>query len=239
MGNPVKVEITGDASSLLGALNQSTAGLRGFAKDVDGVSAGLSGMMKNLTAPLAALAGLVGGGAFLKSAAKETVDWTVQAQKLARVLGTTTENASVMGVAIKGVHGDIDTFMGITAKMVKTLNSNETAFNDLGVATRDNQGHLRGAQEVLLDTFGALSQMKEGTDRNVASVQIFGRGWLETRGPSPAASWTRARPWASASSPSSPTCPSPWAPWWATSSRSRRASTVSKAAAPPTSWTSP
>ena len=102
MGNPVKVEITGDASSLLGALNQSTAGLRGFAKDVDGVSAGLSGMMKNLTAPLAALAGLVGGGAFLKSAAKETVDWTVQAQKLARVLGTTTENASVMGVAIKG-----------------------------------------------------------------------------------------------------------------------------------------
>lgn len=165
----------------MGALSQSTAGLNKFSKDVGGVSAGITSMAKSLSAPFAALAALVGGGAFLKGTISETVDWTVQAQKLARTLGVTTEQASAWGVAIKGVHGDTDTFLSIAAKMTRTLNTNETAFTNLGIATRDNQGHLRATQDVLLDTFDALSKMKEGTDRNVASTQIFGKGWIEVQ----------------------------------------------------------
>lgn len=179
--NPVQVTITGDASGLLDALNQGTAGLKGFAQEVNGVSSGLMGVVKNLQAPFMALAALVGGGAMLKGAVKETVDWTVQAQKLDRVLGITTEEASAWGVAIQEVHGDAETFLGITAKMTRTLNTNESAFNKLGVATRDGSGHLRAAQEVLLDTFAALDGFREGTDRNVSSTKIFGRSWLEVQ----------------------------------------------------------
>jgi hypothetical protein len=181
MTNPVKVEITGDATSLLGALNQGTAGLKSFAKDIDGVGASFGNLLKGIQAPFIALAGLAGGVAFLKNTVAETVEWTVQAQKLARTLGVSTEAASAFGVAIKNVHGEADTFLGIAAKMTRTLNTNEGAFNNLGVATRDSDGHLRNSQEVLLDTFEALRKMQGGTDANVASTQIFGRNFLEVQ----------------------------------------------------------
>lgn len=176
---PVSVTITGDAKGLITALNQGTSSLKTFAQDVNGISSGVMGVVKNIQAPIMALTAIIGGGAMLRGAVRETVDWAVQAQKLARVLGTTTENASAWGVAIKAIHGDADTFLAITAKMTRTLNTQESAFHKVGVATRDSAGHLRDAQSVLLDTFSALSQFKAGTDRNIASTQIFGRSWME------------------------------------------------------------
>ncbi|WP_306600761.1 phage tail tape measure C-terminal domain-containing protein [Geothrix sp. 21YS21S-2] len=181
MANPVKVEITGDAKSLFDTLHQSTAGLKGFASEVNAMGTSMSKVLGNIQAPLIALAGLVGGTSFLKGTVAETKDWTIEASKLARTLGITTEEASVFGMAISRVYGDADTFLSIAAKMTRTLNSNEEAFHNLGISTRDSSGHLRNSRDVMLDTFKALSEMKIGTDRNVASTQIFGKGWLEVQ----------------------------------------------------------
>lgn len=165
----------------MGALNQSKAGLNAFSRDVGSISGGISSALKSIQAPFMALAGLVGGAAFMKGTVSETVAWTVAAQKLGRTLGITTEEASVLNVAIKSLHGDSDTFLAITAKMTRTLNTSESAFQKLGVATRESNGDLRGSQDVLLDTFEALGKMKGGTDANVASTQIFGRNFLEVQ----------------------------------------------------------
>ncbi len=181
MAAPVRVEITGDAKGLFSALDKSTAGLKGFSKDVNALSSGMSGMFKNLTAPLAALAGLVGGGAFLKSTITETKDWTVEAGKLARTLGITTEQASVLNLAIGDIYGNMDEFLPVVGKLTKTLNTNEDAFKKLGVATRDNQGHLRPTMAIMAEVNTKLMEMKAGTDRNVASTQIYGKGWMEVQ----------------------------------------------------------
>ena len=84
-------------------------------------------------------------------------------------------------MAVRSVYGDAETFLSITAKMTRTLNTSEDSFTKLGIATRDSSGHLRNSRDILLDTFDALGQMKKGTDANVASTQIFGRNFLEVQ----------------------------------------------------------
>ena len=181
MANELKILITGDASSAMGVLDQFSKQVRDSTGGIESQFRGLNKIVANFAAPFAALMAVVGGGAFLKGTINETRDWTVEAQKLARTLGVTTEEASVFGVAIREVHGDADMFLSIATKMTRTLNSNESAFQKLGVATRDHEGHLRNTKDIMLDTFAALSTMKEGTDRNIASTQIFGKGWLEVQ----------------------------------------------------------
>jgi len=177
----LKFLISGDAGGALAALAKFSAGVKDSTSQVEKQFTGMGAVIKNLAAPLAALGAIIGGGAMFKDMVNETKDWTVEAQKLAKTLGTSTEDASAFGVAIKGVHGDADTFQGIVAKMTRSLNTNEDAFHNLGVATRDSNGHLRGSKDILLDTFGALKNMKAGTDANVASTQIFGRNFMEVR----------------------------------------------------------
>ncbi len=181
MAAPVKVEITGDATGLSGALAKVQGDLKGFAGDVNSMTGGLGKAFDAIKAPMLAIAGIFGGAAFLKSTVEETKNWTVEAMKLSRVLGITTESASVLNLAIGDIYGTMDEFLPVVAKITKTLNSDEDAFKRLGVATRDTNGHLRPTTEIIADVNTKLAAMKAGTDRNVASAQIYGKGWLEVQ----------------------------------------------------------
>lgn len=181
LSDSMSIKITGDPKLLLSALEQSTAGLKSFAREVDSIGAGMGGMLKNLQAPILALAGLVGGGAFLAGTITETKDWAVEASKLSKTLGITTEQASVLNLAIGDIYGNMDEFLPVVAKLTKSLNANEDAFKKLGVATRDNQGHLRPTLSIMADVNTKLMEMKSGTDRNVASMQIYGKGWMDVQ----------------------------------------------------------
>lgn len=180
MGNPkVQVEITGDTKGLFEALGKSSGALKGFANQVEAHTAGLGKIVNNLKAPLIALAGVVGGGAFLKGTIEETKSWTVEAMKLSKTLGISTEEASVLNLAVGDIYGSMDEFLPVVTKLTKTLNADEEAFHRLGVETRDSQGHLRPTVAIMQDVNSKLAGMKSGTDRNIESQRIYGRGWLE------------------------------------------------------------
>ena len=179
MAAPVKVEITGEAKGLFDTLEKSSGAVKGFAREVEAHTAGLGQIVSNLKAPFIALAGVVGGGAFLKSTVDETKNWTVESMKLARTLGISTEEASVLNVAIGDIYGSMDEFLPVVSKLTRTLNSDEDAFKRLGVATRDEQGNLRPALTIMQEVNSRLSSMKSGMDRNLESQRIYGRGWLE------------------------------------------------------------
>jgi|GEM_PF-6890687 len=175
----LQVLITGDATGLLKALGESSLAMKSMATEMEATAAGLNSLFTNLAAPLAAIAGLVGGVEFLKGTVDATKDWTVEAQKLARVLGITTEQASVLNVAIRDIHGNTDDYLAAAGKMIKTLGTNEEAFTRLGVATRDNNGRLREAPSIMADVSEKLNGIEKGTDRGVAASQIFGKSWKE------------------------------------------------------------
>lgn len=176
-----KVTISGDASGLFKALSDSSLAMKAAAKEIEGATGGLKSMFTNLAAPLVAITAVVGGKEFLKGTIEETKSWTVEAQKLARVLGITTEQASVLNLAIGDIYGTQEEYLGAVAKLTKTLNTNEEAFKKLGVATRDQNGRLRDTPSIMADVNLALMGMKVGTDRNIASAQIYGKSWMEVQ----------------------------------------------------------
>jgi len=177
----LKVLITGDASGLSNALGQASKASQGAAKEMEAAIGGLKNLLAGFAAPLAALAAVFGGGRFLKTTIEETKSWTVEAQKLARVLGITTEAASVLNLAIGDIYGDQEGYLAAVAKLTKSLNTNEDAFHRLGVETRDQNGRLRDTPSIMAEVNQALAGMKAGTDRNVASSQIYGKSWLEAQ----------------------------------------------------------
>jgi SLT domain-containing protein len=175
----LKVKITGDATSALGALNQFSKQVEGTASHVDGIAGKLGALLSGIQAPLAALTGVIGGGALMQSAINETVNWTKEANKLSKALGITTQEASVLNLAVGDIYGSLDEFLPAMGKLVKTIASDEDAFKRLGVSTRDAQGNLRPMTEIMTDTNAALLKLKAGTDRNVEGVRIYGKSWAE------------------------------------------------------------
>ena len=176
-----KVVITGDASGLFKTLGDSSAAVKGMAKEMEGAVGGLKNMLMGFAAPLAALAAVVGGKEFLKGTIDETKNWTVEAQKLSRVLNITTEAASVLNLAIGDIYGTQEEYLGAVAKLTRTLNTNEEAFHRLGVATRDQNGAFRDTPTIMAEVNAALLKIEGGTARNVASAQIYGKSWMEVQ----------------------------------------------------------
>lgn len=175
----VEVEITSEYSGLLGGLDKASKHVKAKAAEIEGHTEALAAIGPRFLAPFAALAGLVGGGAFLKGAVDETVAWTVESQKLARVLGLSTEAASVYNVAIGDIHVSQEDFLAANAKLVKTLSTNEDAFRRMGVETRDMNNRYRDSPTIMADVNAKLLLIKEGTERNVAAQKIFGKGWQD------------------------------------------------------------
>lgn len=170
----VQVTILGDASQLMSTLGVASKGVEGMAREMQSALGGLQKMLLGFTA-------LFGGAEFLKETISETKNWTVEAQKLARVLGITTEQASVLNLAIGDIYGTQEEYLGAVAKLTKTLNTNEDAFHKLGVETRDQNGRLRDTPSIMAEVNQKLMQMKSGTDRNIASAQIYGKSWMEVQ----------------------------------------------------------
>ena len=176
-----KVVISGDASGLFKTLGDSSKAVKGMAKEMEGAAGGLKNLLMGFTAPLAALAAVVGGKEFLKGTVEETKNWTVEAQKLSRVLNITTEAASVLNLAIGDIYGTQEEYLGAVAKLTKSLNGNEEAFHRLGVATRDQNGAFRDTPTIMAEVNAALAKIEGGTARNVASAQIYGKSWMEVQ----------------------------------------------------------
>lgn len=181
MSGETKVTITGDATGLFKVLGDASKATQGAAKEMEGAAGGVKNLLMGFAAPLAALGAVLGGKEFLKGTIDETKTWTVEAQKLGRVLGITTERASVLNLAIGDIYGTQEEYLGAVAKLTKTLNSNEEAFRRLGVETRDHGRRLKDTPTIMAEVNQKLMEMKSGTDRNIASAQIYGKSWMEVQ----------------------------------------------------------
>lgn len=144
---------------------------------------GLSAAMTGAVAGLAAgLAGAVVSGvgqltAKLGEVKEAAVEWGVENIQLARTMGITATEASVLSIAVGDVYGSTKQLEQATGLITQKLNTKEEAFRRLGVATRDSNGNFRDSLEIFLDVTKKLNDMKSGTDRNLEGVRIFGRAW--------------------------------------------------------------
>jgi len=124
----------------------------------------------------AAVGMVVGAGLLAKKGIDETVQLTVETQKLARALNIGATEANNWRIAIGDVYGSTDEFITLTQAMNRQLRNNEDGLKAMGLATRDANGDFRDQKDLVMDALGVLREYKAGTDRNLAAQELFGRG---------------------------------------------------------------
>ena len=170
----ISVQIGADSSKLAADLAKAHSMFDSTAKQVSSL---FSGAGSALSAGL----GLLAGGAILKDTISTTIKVTDEIRKLSGQLGISAEQASVLRVGLDDVFISTDTFSSAASKLTKTLKTDEQAFIDLGVATRDSNGNFRDTTAIMADTNSKLSEFSAGTDRNIEGMKIYGKGWDEAR----------------------------------------------------------
>lgn len=144
--------------------------------------------VKGLRGAISAALGVLGAGSFIGKAIGNASADAVAAERLGNILGITVERASELRIALNDVEVEQDAYTALVAKMTgklreneQGLRANEDRFKALGVVTRDANGNLLDGEQLMRNGARALLQFKEGTDRNLASIELFGRGWEEVQ----------------------------------------------------------
>jgi hypothetical protein len=124
------------------------------------------------------LAGALSVGA-MKSAIDAATSYNASIISLSRVMGTTTEQASVLATAIKIIGGTTEEYASINMKLAMHVKGNSDALEQLGVTLKDGNGHLLSQQEIFDNSIKAMNEYKEGADRNQFALYAFGRSAQE------------------------------------------------------------
>ena len=160
-------KIAGSMTSVHSAVKEGFGG-------IDAIMASVKGAMAGITAVIA-------GGAAFKEAVNATQEWDKESMKLAATMGITTEKATSLIVAGTSLGISSEMISGAMKGMTRALGTNEKSFTDLGIATRDSNGHYRDALDIMLDANRVLADTKEGFDRDIAGKKLYGRSWDEVR----------------------------------------------------------
>lgn len=153
-------------------VDAAKAGESGVGAAFTGLATGPMAGLKNAFAILSAVA----SGAFLQASITATVEMTEKAMDLGRALGVTTNEARAIQMALKDIGADAGEFEAAAKGMVKKIKENEDGMNAMGLATRDAAGNLRPMNDLVVDGIKVLGTYKEGTDRALASTEMFGKG---------------------------------------------------------------
>lgn len=105
---------------------------------------------------------------------------------MAKQTGFSTEELQKMQYASDTIDVSMDTIVSAARKMKKNMASTSaevvSAWNRLGVATRDQAGEFRNATDVFYDAAFALSRIPNETERDILAMQIFGKSADELAG---------------------------------------------------------
>ena len=140
-----------------------------------------------ITAPLEALSdsfigfmGLLAGGEALKEFIETSSRLGFESEELGKRLGIGATAASQLKVALDSTFISQDIYESAVSHLTRTLATNEKAFTDQGIATRDSSGHFRDMLDIILDVNTHLESLRAGTDRNVAAARLYGKGWKDS-----------------------------------------------------------
>jgi hypothetical protein len=132
---------------------------------VQGAVEKISGLMIGLAA-----------GAGLKEFIKDSQAWNLESAKLAKTLGTNTEEASAFKSMLDHLGVSQDTVTGALLKLEKAAASNPEKFDKMGISIRDASGNLLPAEQILTNFNTRMNEFTEGAPRNAAASMVLGKG---------------------------------------------------------------
>jgi hypothetical protein len=173
--------VSADASGFVKGMETAADAASKTASTIDSQFKKISGSFELLNGHMMAFVAVLAGGGALKKFIDSANEWNLSVGKMAIQLGLTTEQASVLKVALHGLGIDTDIYTSASQKLSKNVFSNSQAFETLGIKVRDSSGHYRPVTELMGEVNTKLAAMKNPIEQNIAGQQIYGKGWGEVR----------------------------------------------------------
>lgn len=175
-GPQAKVTITADDSPLRQSLREMVGKMKDFGDEAGRGVERVNSPLAALRSQFLAVTAIIGGGALFGRAVSETAKMTEQSILLGKALGVSANGARTWLAALDDAGASAEELSGASRGLVKNLRTNEDGLKAMGLATRDANGNLRPMTELMVDAIKLTNEYADGTDRQVAVAQIFGKG---------------------------------------------------------------
>jgi len=172
----IEVQVAANVAPLQAGMQQAASAVQSAAS---GITSQFSNIASSIGGAVIAITAVFGGGRIFSNVIGETKQWTTEAMKLSRVLGITTEAASVLNLALGDIYTDSETYLSASRMMTRQALANGDGFRRLGIDVRDAQGHLKPTGELMQEVLDKINGLSTAQDRNAAGLMIFGRSWGE------------------------------------------------------------
>ena len=180
--NETKVILSGDSAGAVKAINDTKSAFTTASAQMNTALSPLTAGVTKFQGALAGLAGILAGGALFKASLSAANDWNSQVLQISKAMGTSTEQASVMAVALDHLGISSDTLAKASLAMSRQLGNNEEAFTALGVQTRNlTTGAMLPAGEIMASVNTRLAGIKNGVEQNIAGMSVYGKSWGELK----------------------------------------------------------
>ena len=175
-------ELTGDATSLMTAIQKATHGFEAFSKDAKKNVGEIDGSFANLTHAFSNIKQAIAGLAvfhLMKEAVDATVEMGAEVRRLSGYFSISKERAGELAEALHRMGSSPEEFIGMNNKLVKSIEKNAEVFEAYGVKTKrigkDGQLEWRKQIDISMDAGAALNAMDGPTERAQAAIKMFGR----------------------------------------------------------------
>lgn len=171
----MKQSIAGLKDAVSGHMATISNQVKAANDDIGSGLSGMAGMFGRVGGLIGTAFAAIAGGKMVQMA-NETADYTEEAQKLGRAMGTTATQASIWMEVAKELGSSTGEVEGAAKGLTRQLKDNEDGLNRLGLVTRDSKGNMLDMDTLMKSAIATVNSHKEGTDRNMAAQEIFGRG---------------------------------------------------------------
>jgi hypothetical protein len=180
-GKDYKTDITADPSQFEAGMKKAAKAAADASKSIDTEFKRIGDTFSSITKYVAGFTAVLAGGGALKKFISDANSWNSEAGKMSKQLGITTQQASVLNVALNHLGIESSVYTDAAMKMSKNIQSNAQAFEVLGVKTRDAAGAYRPVTELMGEVNQKLIAIKNPIEQNIAGQQVYGKGWAEVR----------------------------------------------------------
>ena len=172
----IEVPIDGNPTGFKRAMQEMLQSSKDTAKGVESAFSPLQNVFTGVQGKIAAIGAVLAGGAMFQAGIEETKKLTAESNALARQMGITATQASILNVALGDSYTTAEDYGTASQMLTRQIRTNEDAVNAMGLKTRDANGHFRNMQDVMRDAGTVLEKYKEGMDRTAVAQTLFGRG---------------------------------------------------------------
>lgn len=178
-----------DAEVRLGAnTSELTDKMKEASTSVEGSLSKMSKELTSMGAIMGAVSGVVSSlttqltdrlTSAVKDAAQQFSTLSKEIEGFSNATGNSLRESSIMVDSLQDLGITTQSYESLVTRVSRSIRTKEEAFTRMGVSIRDAKGELLPMNEVVRNSITALSQYKEGTDRNAASMELLRMGWKE------------------------------------------------------------